>query len=101
MLTIQLNPEKYEVIRDLFSKHYPNLAFIYAAIEKKIKGEIWVDKVNDPQSALVMCGFYIFISGKITKKVFDEFYLIITERVKLLEKMDAGVKTRRCRQLNI
>ena len=91
MLT-QLNSDKYEVIRNLFPKYYPNLAFIYAVIEKKIKGEVWVDNINNPQAALVVYGFYIFISGKITKKIFDEFYFIIREKIKFLEKMSSNVK---------
>ncbi len=91
MLTL-LNSDNYEIARNLFPNNYPNLAFVYGTIEHTIKGKIWVDNVNNPQSALVICGFYMFLSGKITKEVFDDCYLIITEQIKLLAKMSNNVK---------
>jgi RimJ/RimL family protein N-acetyltransferase len=67
----QLNPDNYEVIRDLFPKNYPNLAFIYAAIEKKIKGEIWAENLShhlgfmlwDKQSQCVAGEAFGFVGG--------------------------------------
>jgi RimJ/RimL family protein N-acetyltransferase len=92
MLT-RLNAENIAIIRPLFPKDYPNLAFIYAALEQKINGEAWVDEANHPTATMVICGFYIFVAGNISQKFFDACYPIIIEKIKRLEEMSNNVKT--------
>lgn len=76
MKIIKLPKAEFNKVRHLFEANYPNLAFVYAVIEDKMPGEIWVNDADgdNPKACLIIShGPYCFMAGKLDKELFKEF----------------------------
>lgn len=82
MKITELSQEKYFNIRNFFNADYPNLAFIFAVIEKSIPGRVFVDTEDNPSVCLIICSGtpYCFIGGELNREIFTYFLPLLKEK---------------------
>jgi len=77
----QLHKNKYEDVRKLFHRNYPNLPLIFAVIEQLIPGQIWVDNIDEPNVCLIMTdASFSFIIGDINEEIFQECFKLLKNK---------------------
>jgi hypothetical protein len=77
----QLSKSKYENVRKLFHKNYPNLPEIFAVIEHFIPGKIFVDNELEPKFCLVITNSpYCFVTGEVSENIFQECFELLKEK---------------------
>ena len=77
----QLHQNKYKTLRSFFHENFPNSPIIYAILEHKIPGQIWVDDESESRICLVMTGAsYCFIKGEVNELVFKEYLTLLKQK---------------------
>lgn len=77
----QLSPNKYESVRSLFDKDYPNLPLIHGIIEQLMPGQVWVDNESNPTLCLIMTEApYCFMAGNFSEEAFKEYFDILKQK---------------------
>ncbi len=77
----KLSSNNYSTVLPFFHPNYINAPLIYAIIEHKIPGQIWVDTENAPTNCLVISnGPYCYMGGVLNDESLAQYINILKEK---------------------
>ncbi len=69
-----LKNDQYQKVLKFFPADFPDVVVVYAILEKRMPGEIWVDNSDNPTAVLIKSNANIcYIKGDITQSLFKKF----------------------------
>jgi RimJ/RimL family protein N-acetyltransferase len=76
--------DQYQKVSKFFPADFPDVVVVYAILEKRMPGEVWVDNSDEPSAVLIKTQANIcYITGHVEKKLFKQFLKQLRSNLKL------------------